>query len=619
MAWCRPLVVLALGCSLVGCPEATQLTVVVDSDYGPGTELKQLRVRVREAESDKEPETRLLQVSRSESGQGKVTLPFSFGVVPKGNDASRRPRVEIEAFASADGANTGEEPLVTRLAVTGFIKDKNLRLPMFIWRSCEDVDCSERDSEQPLTCIDGECRSARVDPAELQPARPGQQPGIDAGDSDAGGNADAGMGNTGLPQGTAWMRELQGNGEVHPADVAVTDQATVYVTGAFRGTVQFCGLERSSVSGSLDVFVVRYHRTDGCRAQVFGAAGTDWARAVALDGASPANVYVAGQASTGITFGSGNLDAGAFVASWGGMGDSRWSTTFGDSQDVVNDMDLTSGQLWMVGAADTGAGVGGQSVDGAFLLCLQTDQTFCGAESYGSDRTTRGQSLARPGGEFWVGGTFNSATNFGSGEIDPQASPDGFLLELDSSRDFMEDTALGLNPVRVALDFTETGELRAALSLNGSLQLDGKDFQAGTKRESLVLGWSPPRSTLDWGATSTFTEATEPADVAVMELSTGAMETYVVGEVRGRGRFGAGGQEHDVGSPPRPDGFLARYGPNGGLKDSWVWGFPGIPDRATAVTARGDSVWVTGEFNDPEDANAVDGFVFRIDPLASFD
>jgi len=156
-------VALALG----GCQkDATQLVVLVDTDFRVPSELAFVQARISDLDGQ--------EISASEfaltdvpdpANPARFAVPFSFGVVPFDGDASRRIVVDV------DGLGPSRELKLTRRAITGFLSEQSLLLPMFLARSCEDVICSEEDQ----TCTERGCVSAIVDPGGLVAIAPGEE------------------------------------------------------------------------------------------------------------------------------------------------------------------------------------------------------------------------------------------------------------------------------------------------------------------------------------------------------------------------------------------------------------------------------------------------------------
>jgi hypothetical protein len=159
---------------LVGCSDsskATQLVVAITSDMDVPAELDAFDVRVFG------PVENLVKQQRFELGPGKVELPASFGVTPRGGDASRTVTIEIDAFRAGT-------LLFTARTVTGFVAGRTLRLDTRLSAACSSKICS-----QNTTCRQGACVDPFVDPATLPRHTPGVYPGIDP---DMDGGTDSG-------------------------------------------------------------------------------------------------------------------------------------------------------------------------------------------------------------------------------------------------------------------------------------------------------------------------------------------------------------------------------------------------------------------------------------------
>jgi hypothetical protein len=157
-----------------GCTAPTsQLVVVVDSDLVVPTELGSVRV------TTSHEGTMVAQVDFAVAlvaSETKVTVPFSFGVVPVDGDASRRIRVVVEALDSL-GA-----PVVSTSASVGFIRGRSLVLPMYLAKSCIAIECPSGQ-----TCTRNGCVPETIDPETLMPVVPGTELRPDANGLDASG------------------------------------------------------------------------------------------------------------------------------------------------------------------------------------------------------------------------------------------------------------------------------------------------------------------------------------------------------------------------------------------------------------------------------------------------
>lgn len=143
----------------------SQLVVVVQSDMRVPEVLDGFRVHVTGGELEEGPpferEFRL--------GQGGVTLPADFGVVPRGGDVRRRVTVAVDALE-------GDRILFTTRAITTFVAHRWLRLDIFLAANCIDEVC-----EPVETCRLEGCVPPEVDPGDLDTFEPGEPLGWDAG------------------------------------------------------------------------------------------------------------------------------------------------------------------------------------------------------------------------------------------------------------------------------------------------------------------------------------------------------------------------------------------------------------------------------------------------------
>ncbi|MCK5796794.1 MAG: hypothetical protein KAI47_06420 [Deltaproteobacteria bacterium] len=118
------------------------------------------------------------------------------------------------------------------------------------------------------------------------------------------------------------------------ASVNIDAQGNVYLTGRFKGTVDFGGGPLSSDSGSSDIFVASYTKSGAHRwSKRFGGAGDDGGEYLRVDASG--NIYLTGSFVGTTDFGNGPVTAhdggsDAFIASFTSAGVHRWSKTFGE-------------------------------------------------------------------------------------------------------------------------------------------------------------------------------------------------------------------------------------------------------------------------------------------------
>jgi hypothetical protein len=167
--------VLATALTASACSEAdSQLVVVVDTDLRPRSELVCVRVAVSAPGQPPTPEQTADYFVTDDPGanDGREPMPFSFGVRPRGGDATRRVRIEVSGYLERECAGEGD---IAAVRETGFLEGRSLLLPVFLSTLCAGVRCEGAES-----CQAGVCQSVERSPGDLGTVEPGQE--IDLGD-----------------------------------------------------------------------------------------------------------------------------------------------------------------------------------------------------------------------------------------------------------------------------------------------------------------------------------------------------------------------------------------------------------------------------------------------------
>jgi len=128
-----------------------------------------------------------------------------------------------------------------------------------------------------------------------------------------------------------WSQRFGGLGVEEPRSVAVDPSGNVILTGKFEGTVDFGGGDLVA-TGFHDIFLAKYDPTGThLWSQRFGGTGAAKAESVALDDSG--NVFITGDFTETVDFGGGNrVSAGSndiFVAKYSPTGAHLWSHRFG--------------------------------------------------------------------------------------------------------------------------------------------------------------------------------------------------------------------------------------------------------------------------------------------------
>ena len=177
--------------------------------------------------------------------------------------------------------------------------------------------------------------------------------------------------------------------------VSVDAADDVVMTGSFNGTVDFGGGAVASQSNSVDGFVAKYDGSTGryLWARRFGSAGSDYGFAVATDAAN--NVFVTGQFTNSVDFGTGPLiSAGfndVFLIKLSSAGQPLWAKRFGGAASEAGRAIAVSAQgvVCMAGDFDLQVDFGGGTLTSAgqgdaFIACYSaSDGSYLWAKELG--------------------------------------------------------------------------------------------------------------------------------------------------------------------------------------------------------------------------------------------
>jgi hypothetical protein len=368
-----------------------------------------------------------------------------------------------------------------------------------------------------------------------------------------------------------WSRSY-GNSDIQSIlGLAVDGNGDVWVTGYFRGTINFGGGVLTSAGGA-DIFVAKLSGADGAQlfAARYGSATDDQVgNAVAVDGAN--DVWVTGFFAGTINFGGGTRSSGgltdafalkltsagahAFSQRYGGTDhDSGRAVAITAANDALLVGDFFSASIDLGGGALTNAGAGKTDIYVAMLDAAGAHQwstRFGDAGFQFARAVTRG-----PGGGPLVGGESEGAVDFGGGLLTSIGGFDAFLLELDAAAgaflsaqlfgDVGDESILG-----VAYD--PTGFFLLAGYTTGAISFGADPLTSAGGRDGFVAkvdaSGGPYWSRL-FGDETFYQEAT-----AVAVDATGTI--HVSGQFSGDADLGAG----SVTSAGSTDAFVATYPP----------------------------------------------------------
>lgn len=176
--------VLLAAVALAGCRERpTQVLVRLATDI---EDLRGIRLLIQDGDDEVLRDTTYLDEALDDIAPGDGFQEIgSFGIVPRGGDASRRFRVAVEVEGLA---SDGEVRRFETAARSSFLSNRQIRLDIFLAQRCLDTD---EECEEGFTCGAEECVPEEVDPNTLP--RLDDLPLFDPRGADAGVPTDAAL------------------------------------------------------------------------------------------------------------------------------------------------------------------------------------------------------------------------------------------------------------------------------------------------------------------------------------------------------------------------------------------------------------------------------------------
>ncbi len=378
--------------------------------------------------------------------------------------------------------------------------------------------------------------------------------------------------------------------------VAVDGSGNGYVTGVFKGTVDFdpgSGVDNHTSNGYIDVFLSKFDSSGAFKwARTWGGSYNDWGHGVACDGSG--NVYVTCAFHGTVDFdpGSGvdnhtsNGEDDVFLSRFDSSGSFKWVRTWGGSDEYYRDEGYGvavdgSGSVYVTGYFygtvdfDPGSGVDNHASNGeydVFLSKFDSSGAFNWARTWGGSEYDLGHGVAVDGsGNAYVTGEFFGSVDFDPGSgVDNHTSYGGryvFLSKFDSSGTFIwARTWAGCDYVYtewslgVAVD--GSGNAHVTGAFEGTVDFDpgsGVDYHTTNGHPDVFLSKFDSSGDFQWARTWGGSGIDNGRGVAV----DGSGNVYVTGFFEGTVDFDPGSGVDNQTSNGFWDAFLSKFPPDG--------------------------------------------------------
>ena len=414
------------------------------------------------------------------------------------------------------------------------------------------------------------------------------------------------------------------------AAVAYDKSGNILVAGSFGGTINFGGTTLTS-SGMDDVFVAKFSPNGQLMwAKGFGDGNIQTSAGIGVD--SGGNVYVTGNFKGSINFGGGALSAAGtlfadvFLAKLTSDGSHVWSKNFGDTN-VQNAQGLavdTAGDVVIAGFFQNDVNFGGNTLTSAGLNDMFVAKfTTAGAHQWsrqiGDAADQNGRAVAMDTtGNVYLAGDVVGTINVGLGAMTATGAPSALVAKFDA----LGNAAWAKLSTGAAMSKAVAGAI--AVGSNGDVAV------GGSFRGAFDLGGTPATSA---GSDDAFVTLLTSAGAHTYTKTFGDSQSQTVtgvaiapnGEVFAAGNF-SGSIDLETGMPMTSagafDGFLARLDSKG--CPAWLRTYPGpmvTSMKAMALDPTTGGVALTGSFNGSADfgtgmltATTDDVFVMSVNP-----
>ena len=399
---------------------------------------------------------------------------------------------------------------------------------------------------------------------------------------------------------TAWAQRFGGIEEDAGYSVATDASGNVFVTGNFKGTVNFGGSNLVS-AGDFDVFVAKYNAAGVHQwSQRFGSTNVDKGSSVAIDASG--NVLVTGYFIGTVNFGGGNLVSPGgteiFVAKYNTAGVHQWSQRFGSNQDEEGtsvSVDATGNVFvggFFAGTTNFGGGnlVSAGSID-VFVAKYNAAGVHQWSQRFGGTGLDRSYSAdVDPSGSVVVSGEFSGTVNFGGNNLVSAGLLDVFVAKYggDGTHQWSQRFGSTSNDSAISVAADASSDVVVSGYFTGTVNFGGSNLVSAGQQDIFLAKYSAAGAhqwSKRFGATS--------FDAGLAVATNGSSDVFVAGQVVGSVDFGGG----SIAGLGGIDIFVAKYGADGTHQWSRRFGSNGNFDFGYALaTDVPGNLFATGSF-----------------------
>lgn len=362
-----------------------------------------------------------------------------------------------------------------------------------------------------------------------------------------------------------WVYTAGGTGADRGRKIALDSSGNIYVAGYYENTVDFGGGNITS-NGSWDAFLLKLNSSGTFQwVKSYGASNNDLGRDVAID--SNDNIYLTGNFRGTVDFGGGDVssnpsaNAYIFLVKFNSSGVFQWVYTAGGTGvDDVRSLALdSSDNPYITGSFQSTVNFGGGNTTAAntndlFILKLNSSGAYQSIYTSNIDTTQKAKGLfIDSSGNVYATGIFQNTVNFGGGNI-ISSGQDIYLLKLNSSLAFqwvkrfaVDNGGLG-TALGAAVTVDEDGNVYSVGQISGTYNLGGINQVSGGNKDAFIVKHDAS-GTFQWSKTLGGGSAMDGYDKAqdIVIDSNGFIIT--VGQISGNTDFSTvGGDFIDFGN-----------------------------------------------------------------------